>query len=172
MGITPDTKDWTWVLNEPCDECGFVAQDLTPQSLAATVRDMIPRWEAVLQRPTVAVRPNESTWSPLEYAAHVRDVFELFEQRLSLMLNDDDAHFANWDQDATAIEKDYAHEDPARVANQLRATGSSAADAFEAVRPDQFERTGLRSNGSAFTVVTLAQYFGHDVVHHLKDVDG
>ena len=25
MSITPDTKDWTWVLERPCPECGFEA---------------------------------------------------------------------------------------------------------------------------------------------------
>ena len=25
MTITPDTKDWTWVLRERCPECGFDA---------------------------------------------------------------------------------------------------------------------------------------------------
>ena len=23
MTIEPDTKDWTWVLDRPCPECGF-----------------------------------------------------------------------------------------------------------------------------------------------------
>jgi hypothetical protein len=23
MTIIPDTKDWTWVLQRPCTECGF-----------------------------------------------------------------------------------------------------------------------------------------------------
>ena len=23
--IVPDTKDWTWVLDRPCEECGFDA---------------------------------------------------------------------------------------------------------------------------------------------------
>ncbi len=26
--ITPDTKDWTWVLERPCPDCGFVASDV------------------------------------------------------------------------------------------------------------------------------------------------
>jgi len=46
------------------------------------------------------------------------------------------------------------------------------ARTFEAVPADAWARTGRRSNGSAFTVVTLAQYFLHDVVHHLHDVHG
>ena len=41
---------------------------------------------------------------------------------------------------------------------------------FAAVRPDQADRSGRRSNGSVFTVTTLAQYFLHDLVHHEHDV--
>ena len=34
----------------------------------------------------------------------------------------------------------------------------------------RWERRGSRSNGSQFTVATLAGYFLHDVEHHLHDV--
>ncbi|MGF9662929.1 hypothetical protein AAIH25_13785 [Arthrobacter crystallopoietes] len=44
------------------------------------------------------------------------------------------------------------------------------AVAFAAVPREQWDRRGLRSNGSAFTVRTLGAYFAHDVVHHLHDV--
>ncbi len=50
-------------------------------------------------------------WSPLEYACHVRDVFPLFDERLVLMLAQDGPQYANWDQDATAVER-YAEQDP------------------------------------------------------------
>ena len=42
--------------------------------------------------------------------------------------------------------------------------------ASPAVRDDQWGRTGLRSDGSEFTVLTLGQYFLHDLAHHLVDV--
>lgn len=58
---------------------------------------MLPRWQAVLEQEGASVRPNEHTWSPLEYACHVRDVFGLFDERLALMLQEDDARFADWD---------------------------------------------------------------------------
>jgi hypothetical protein len=38
------------------------------------------------------------------------------------------------------------------------------------VSGDAWERRGIRSNGSQFTVATLAVYFLHDVEHHLHDV--
>lgn len=133
---------------------------------------MLPRWRAVLRRPDVAERPDEDTWSALEYACHVRDVFSLFDQRLNLMLDGDNVRFENWDQDRTAVEKDYANADPAVVSAELTAEGQQIAESFAGVREAEWGRKGLRSNGSVFTVLTLAQYFLHDVVHHLHDVDG
>lgn len=117
-------------------------------------------------------RPNDSTWSALEYAAHVRDVFRIMHARLNLMLVLSSPDFANWDQDATAIEQDYNQQDPSLVATELRRAGLALADAFEDVPDSALARVGRRSNGSVFTVETLATYFLHDVVHHLWDVTG
>ena len=66
-------------------------------------------------------RPRPDVWSPLEYACHVRDVFRLFDQRLGLMLAEDDPQFANWDQDDTAVDDRYGEQDPAVVAGELAA---------------------------------------------------
>jgi hypothetical protein len=38
----------------------------------------------------------------------VRDVFRVAQFRLGLMLTEDDPAFANWDQDETAVSKNYA----------------------------------------------------------------
>ncbi|MCU1567234.1 MAG: methyltransferase type 12 [Pseudarthrobacter sp.] len=172
MPIVPDEKDWTWVLTRPCPECSFDASTTTPSTVPGTIESLLPRWRAVLRRPDVAERPDDNTWSALEYACHVRDVFSLFDQRLNLMLDADDARFDNWDQDQTAIDKDYANADPAVVSAELTAEGKQAAESFAGVRESEWGRKGLRSNGSEFTVMTLSQYFLHDVVHHLHDVDG
>lgn len=172
MPIIPDDKDWTWVLSTPCPECGFDAATVTPSTVPGTVLNMLPRWRAVLRREDASVRPDDHTWSPLEYACHVRDVFSLFDQRLNLMLREDDARFANWDQDKAAIDGDYANADSAEVSAQLAAEGEQIANSFASVHEDEWPRTGIRSNGSTFTVLTFAQYFLHDVVHHLHDVDG
>jgi len=167
--IAPDTKDWTWVLHERCPECGFTASDVDPRTIGATVRDLLPRWAGALHRQDARVRPGPTTWSTLEYGAHVRDVFRVFDQRLHLMLEHDDPQFPNWDQDATALEDRYDQQDPAVVADELAEAGETIAAAFDAVG-ERWDRTGRRSNGSVFTVGTLGQYFLHDVVHHLHDV--
>jgi hypothetical protein len=172
MPINPDTKDWTWVLQRPCPECAFDASAATPATAPDVVTSMLPRWRTALQRPDVALRPNDDTWSVLEYACHVRDVFTLFDQRLTLMLTDDDARFDNWDQDQAAVEKNYASADPAAVGAELTAAGERIAASFAGVPETHWGRKGTRSNGSEFTVLTFAQYFLHDVVHHLHDVEG
>lgn len=168
--IAPDDKDWTWVVERRCPECGFAASDVAPEAVGGTVRDLVPRWVAALHRDDARVRPEPTTWSTLEYGAHVRDVMRIFGERVQLMLDEDDPPFANWDQDATALEDRYDLQDPQVVAAELAAAAETTAARFDGVADDAWERPGRRSNGSRFTVRTLGQYFLHDVVHHLHDV--
>ncbi|WP_382307568.1 DinB family protein [Herbiconiux sp. UC225_62] len=172
MAIVPDTKNWTWVLERECPECGFDSSTTQASDVPGLLRANAAAWPAVLVRDDVAVRPDESTWSDLEYAAHVRDVFRTFLVRLELMLDEDDPEFANWDQDATAVEERYNEQDPAVVAVELAEAAEALALGFESVPDDAWERKGFRSDGSTFTVDTLARYMVHDPVHHLHDVRG
>ena len=170
--ITPDTKDWTWVLDEACPECGFDTRRVAPGDIPDVVAANAAAWPEVLAREDAAGRPRPGVWSPLEYACHVRDVFDIFARRLDLMLAEDDPLFENWDQDVTALEDDYAAQDPTRVASQLAAAAARAAAAFAAVPPGAWGRTGRRTDGARFTVETLGRYFVHDPEHHLWDVRG
>jgi hypothetical protein len=86
------------------------------------------------------------------------------------MLSTDDPLFADWDQDAAAVADRYAEQDPARVADELADAADAFADLLRSTTTEQWQRPGRRSNGSVFTVRTLAQYYLHDVVHHLHDV--
>ena len=169
--IIPDNKDWTWVLERPCPECGFRAFKATPATAATMLPALLPRWQSALRRADVEVRSDPGKWSVLEYGAHVRDVFEVFTARLELMLAQEEPTFPNWDQDQAALDGGYSALDPEEVAADLVQNGLDAAAAFGAVTTEQWERRGLRSNGTDFTVVTLTGYFLHDLVHHLHDID-
>ncbi len=127
-------------------------------------------WPSRLARPDVRIRPDEATWSPLEYAAHVRDVIRITHQRVLLALHKDDPLFANWDQDSTAVLDRYNEQDPVVVASQLLESAEILAAVLEAIPEDSWSRPARRSDGSSFTVETLARYFLHDLVHHLWDV--
>ncbi|MET1044528.1 MAG: DinB family protein [Microbacteriaceae bacterium] len=170
MPITPDTKDWTWVLERPCPECGFDARTIAGSDVAALLRREAALWPAVLDRESVTERPDDHTWSELEYAAHVRDVMRLAVYRTQLMLGEDDPEFANWDQDQTAIAERYNEHQPDVVATDLVEVTLAFAALLDTVRDDQWQRSGRRGDGARFTVDSFARYNLHDVVHHGWDV--
>ena len=170
MAITPDTKDWTWVIEKPCGECGFDASTFSAQQVSELIRANVAGWPAVLSQPGVNQRPHENTWSPLEYGAHVRDVYRIFGQRLQIMLTEVNPLFANWDQDATANEERYNEQNPAEVSAALAEAGEALARSFDEVADESWSREGRRSDGATFTVATFAKYLAHDPIHHLWDV--
>ena len=171
MTIIPDTKDWTWVLQRPCPECGFDTQGFPAEAVPGMIRANAAGWQEALAG-DARTRPEPGKWSPLEYACHVRDVFRLYDQRLELMLSQDNPQFPNWDQDETAVADRYGEQDPAEVAAALRRAAFAIAGRFETVTGDQWQRTGARGDGARFTVETFARYLIHDPVHHLYDVTG
>ncbi|MFM8867163.1 MAG: DinB family protein [Ilumatobacteraceae bacterium] len=168
--ITPDTKNWTWVLERRCPDCGFDAGSFNVARTGEISRDLARRWSHVLDRPDAAVRDRPEMWSPLEYGCHVRDVFRLFDRRLESMLSEGEPRFDNWDQDKTAVEDDYQSQEGSVVKAELVSAADVLADRFDAVTGDQWLRTGIRSDGALFTIRTFAQYLMHDPIHHLWDV--
>jgi hypothetical protein len=171
MPIVPDTKDWTWVIQRPCPECGFDATRFPKAEVSDMIRSNAARWPELLQHPKVAERPSDDRWSALEYACHVRDVFRLYDRRLEMMQEQDGPAYPNWDQDEAAVEEDYAGQDPKRVADEIAEAGEALAARFETVAGGDWERTGTRSDGAEFTIETFARYFIHDPIHHVRDVE-
>lgn len=168
--VEPETKSWTWVLGRPCPDCGFDASSFAVGTTAAALDDNARRWEAVLARGGVTERPKPAVWSALEYACHVRDVFRIFETRLRRMVVEDGPRFANWDQDATAVDDNYHAQDPAVVARTLRAHADALAATYGTVT--DWTRVGYRSDGATFTIDSFTRYLLHDPLHHLWDVAG
>jgi len=168
MGIEPETKDWTWVLERPCPECGQNVSQLDIAQCAQILRELAPQWRTEIAQPQVALRPNDHTWSRLEYGAHVRDALAVFGERIDLMITLDSPTFPDWDQDAAAA--NYGAENPAQVASEVANAIEASADLLDNLDPETHARRGLRSDGAPFTVTSLAQYFVHDVAHHLVDV--
>ena len=162
------------MLERPCPECGFDASAVPPESVAPLLRANAAAWQLVLQQPDDALRrrPTTHRWSPLEYACHVRDVCSLYEQRLHLMVGQDDPLYPNWDQDVAAREACYGEQDPAVVSGELVRAAAGLADAFDSVQGDQWLRPGRRSDGARFTIAGFSRYLLHDPVHHLYDVTG
>lgn len=170
MALAPDAKDWTWVLERPCTECGFDPANLPRDSFAQAVRDCASAWTTVLTRDNVSIRTDDDRWSDLEYGCHVRDVCRVMDGRLASMLAENDPLFENWDQDETAISERYGEQDPATVSKELAFASDQFAQRIDAVTPSEWSRPGTRSNGSHFSVETLVRYGLHDLLHHQWDV--
>jgi SAM-dependent methyltransferase len=168
--LEPDTKDWTWVLDRPCDECGIDVSALERHDLPHAFRSNAQVWLALLADPGATERSRPDRWSTLEYACHVHDVHQIFHDRVSSMLVEDTPRFANWDQDETALEKHYAGQMPSIIGPTLVAAAYAVGDLYASVPPLSWHRRGIRSDGSEFTVESLGRYHLHDVVHHLHDV--
>jgi hypothetical protein len=170
--ITPDSKDWTWVLDRRCPECGFDATSFERELVGSMILTNAAAWQRVLGGPNVAPRPSDHVWSPLEYGCHVRDVFRIYDERLERMLTEDDPQYANWDQDATALADNYREQDAGTVARELVIAATKIALRFDGVTEAQWSRRGTRSDGARFTIETFARYLIHDPIHHLWDVGG
>jgi hypothetical protein len=85
-------------------------------------------------------------------------------------LAEEHPRFANWDQDATAVDDRYLDQDPTTVATELVEAAEALAARFDSVGDDEWQRTSERSDGSVFTVDSFARYLLHDPIHHLRDV--
>lgn len=166
-----DNKNWTWVLDEVCPECEFDVRTFPVEEMGAMIRANAAEWAELLATgKNLRRRPDPDHWSPVEYACHVRDVYRLFDERLKMMLEQDDPTYPDWDQNATAVEDRYDRQKPADVAGQIVKAADALASRFDTVSGDQWDRAGRRSDGSVFTVATFARYLIHDPVHHLWDV--
>jgi hypothetical protein len=148
-------------------------QSCASTSVVELVRVNTLRWRELLDDGLVTPgRPNDSKWSSLEYACHVRDVYRRYDQRIELMLTGPDPLFENWDQDLSAVEDRYDEQDPSQVIDELRLAADVLADRLERVADEEWARPGCRSDGAMFTVGTIVRYMIHDPIHHVWDVTG
>lgn len=170
MTIEPETKNWTWVLEQKCEECGFDTRTFPPEEISPRLRESAAPWAELMADPRVRVRPNEQCWSALEYGCHVRDAYRRGVMRVGRMLNEDNPTFENWDQDETAVTDRYDLQDPVVVGREITEAGNALADLYATVTAQQWVRPGVRSDGAPFTVDSFGRYFLHDPVHHIVDV--
>lgn len=173
MSTEPDTKDWTWVVDRPCPQCGYDPAKVHRANLVDLLHENTRGWYQKLADADYAVRPAPHVWSRLEYACHLRDVHRTFAERVRLLLEQDDPTFGTWDQDAVAEEREYGLADPFEVGTDLVEQAAEAAAVYASLGEDQWDRSGRRVTEEAdtrFTVESLGRLHLHEAVHHLWDV--
>jgi hypothetical protein len=120
----------------------------------------------------VRAHPIEGTWSALEYACHVRDVFEIQRERLAHALLEDDYTPAPMRRDDRVSELRYNEQDRAAVADDVAAHATTLATYIENFSNDDLSRT-MHYGYPELAVRPLswvAVHTVHEGEHHLLDI--
>ena len=164
-----------------CTECGFSYDTTSVAEALDLMRGFGKRYRIPLTRGlkgedlTVLLRahPLEGAWSALEYACHVRDVFEVQRERLGNALVIDDYAPAPMGRDERVVAMAYNAQDPVAVADDLAANATSLASFVENLSAAQLERTTIYNYPDLLAERPLSWvvvHTAHEGEHHLLDV--
>jgi hypothetical protein len=160
-----------------CDACGFRFESVPRAEIADRIRQFGRRYREALRtaaddQDRLRRRPAPGVWSPLEYACHVRDVFRVQRDRLSLALQVDEPMFEPMRRDERAVEERYNEQDVSAVVNELGASAEALADAFAALTPPDWVRTGgyVWPRPQIRTMEWIGRNTVHEGEHHLLDI--
>ena len=170
-GWDPPRPGWT------CNECGFDFDATSLDSIGETIRGFGRRYRPPLVRGLpgedldrlVRQRPVPTTWSPLEYACHVRDAFALYHWRIGKTLAEDRPELPAMRRDDVVAERAYNEQDREAVAGELAAAAERLATRVEAVADGEWDRCCLR-DGEELSVAWMARNAVHEGSHHLLDI--
>lgn len=164
---------------ERCEECGWTAGTVTIENAAETVRDLGRRYRAPLTRllpgdpaDVLRRRPDNATWSALEYAAHVRDVVALWGGALHKLLSEDRPVVARPDPslaDEAAAAGAYNTLDPATTAEELAANADRMARKIAVIGTEQWDRVIVLGD-EEMTAMAVVRKVAHEGAHHLLDI--
>lgn len=163
-----------------CDECGFDYERVSDADVPAALRRFGQRYRAPLTRglpgealgDLLRAHPQEGVWSALEYACHVRDVFDVQRQRIERMLTEDLPTHEPMDREDRVTRDAYNDQDPVAVADQLAANAETLATTLEALDADQWKRPGIYTypEPTERDVSWVARHTAHEGQHHLLDI--
>jgi hypothetical protein len=160
-----------------CDECGFEYESLAPADAPAAIAAFARRYRAPLTRflpgedgdALLRQRPDASTWSALEYAAHIRDVFARYDGWIQRCLEEDVPVLLGAPPEELLVEGRYNEDDTAAVAAAVATNAERLAATVAAVPEEGWHRTGRRRD-EELTVLFMTRRVVHEGGHHLLDI--
>jgi len=158
---------------ERCEECGFDGTRLTTSDSIAALRSMGRRWREVFRdvpEERLRKRPDPQTWSPLEYAAHTRDVLALVGWGMHQVLEGGRPSFDAIEPDPPGTDHGYNELDPQRVLDELASNAERVAARGDRALPEHWKRTATMG-GVETDAGRLLRHAVHDASHHLRDVE-
>ena len=150
---------------------------MSPQDAVAAARSFPRRYRGLLVAPGSADRPDAvfrrrphpSTWSALEYTAHVADRLDHLGPAIRRITFEHRPAISVFDNEERAAEKGYNLLDRTEVLGWLDFACAELASVLEAVNPGDWTRTALLPTGER-DALALARDGVHEGSHHLRDV--
>jgi hypothetical protein len=160
-----------------CAECGFDPSELRPSDTAVAVRSFVRRYQAPLMRglpgedldSIVRRSPASGVWSALEYSAHVRDIFRVFDGRIRSALAGDEPSemVVDWEGMVAAVSPSLERK---AVADDVADAATTLATTLSELTPTDWELSAHDGRGHRLPVRDLALAAVHEGSHHLLDV--
>ena len=164
---------------EPCPECGFSYDSVSPGGAPDAIRAFGRRYRAPLARllagedeGVLRVRPEPAVWSALEYACHVRDVLSVYRERVTLVQAEDEPVLEPMGRDERPARDRYNEQDPAVVVDELAAAADALAADLASLDDAAWARTGIHQypEPAPRSLVWMAANVVHEGNHHLLDI--
>jgi hypothetical protein len=160
--------------HERCEACGFDGAAYDDAALLAAVRDLGPRWRALIASAgtELRLRPAPEVWSAIEYAAHSRDITALHGFGVEQALTVDEPVLPGIEADELieSAAATYAAADPEPVVRALESEANRLARLADDAGPGQWSR-GLTIGDERVEVRRLLEHALHDSLHHVGDVE-
>ena len=160
---------------ETCDECGFeLDEDRALEAGPEIIRGAV-RLAQLLNSPIHdhATRRDAATWSPIEYACHLRDVLIVQRERVLLGLREDRPAPPMMGSEDRLIRDGYAEQHPADVGRQLTDSARLLANVLDRIGEADWSRTvryvGYTPEERSLRWVAVDTW--HEVHHHSLDVE-
>jgi len=164
-----------------CDECGFNYADYSTKVVATELFQLGVRYSSRLRIPVndskarefLSRRPDQDTWSAIEYGCHLRDVLIAQRERLFLTLATDRPSFASIFLDQRAVLARYSAQTPEQVARDIECAAGMISWAFSGLDDSAWWRPCIYNypEPAERNVIWLAQHTLHEGEHHLLDFD-
>jgi DinB superfamily len=161
----------------PCEECGYEWESLDRGEILPEVATLASEHALLLTSvPADLLREHTrpESWSPLEYACHVRDVLRFQRERIALAQAEDTPEFVPMRRDERAVEERYNDQDPFIVSGEITIAARQLVGALAALDDKGWLRTGRypSSDPEVRTVEWVGRRTAHELAHHLFDIRG
>jgi hypothetical protein len=159
----------------PCPDCGLDVEQLDATGAADIIGRFGVRCRAVFEGvddgdARVRARPDAVTWSPLEYAAHVRDVIRYHGWLSNRALTEERPEVPVPNPDAVASSERYNEAALDDVLDAIEHQSTRFATLARGLSDSDLRRIAIRA-GDEVTVLHMVRNVAHEGHHHARDVE-